>query len=606
MQDSATAPRIFPHLEPAAAPGEAVTPNNREELYQRAISGAGAVPYSYDLIHRTYEFMGAGIEDLLGYRPEEITPELWRRIKQESIMLGEAAELPPEEASRRIKAGELKHWRCDMRVLTRSGKSRWISDTSVHTLDRQGRPISSVGILQDITERKQAELSAVAFSKLGQELFSANTLEAAALIIAKVADQLFGWDAFVLYLYAPETDEIYPIFQCDTIDGQRTHCTPKGRAKPTKSTRRVLEHGAELILRQAPLAMDPDSSPYGDTSRPSASIMRVPLRQKGKTTGILATQSYSFQVYSKNDLNFLQTLADYCSGAFERIWADETLRSLHKQLLETSRQAGMAEVATSVLHNVGNVLNSINISTSLMAERIHHSGVVNLGKAVALMQAHKADLGGFLTSDPKGRELPAYLGLLSEHLVQEHGQILQEIASLTRNVEHIKQIVAMQQNHAHVSGVPEQLSVAELVEDALRLNEAAMERHQIQVIREYPAALTATVDKHKVLQILVNLIRNAKYAVDEGDPPQRQITLRVGATKEDHVQISITDNGVGIAEENLVRIFRHGFTTRKTGHGFGLHSGALAAKELGGSLTVHSDGPGKGATFILDFPRRPP
>jgi PAS domain S-box-containing protein len=614
MQDSVAASRMPPPTDHPEAPGDEVpngpplaeaAPRKREELYQRAISAAGAVPYAYDFTRRTYEFMGAGIEDLIGYKPEEVTPDLWSRIKQESIMMGETAGLSAEEAARRIKAGQLKHWRCDMRVLTRSGKSRWISDVSVQNLDPEGRPISSVGILQDITERKQAELSAVAFSKLGQELFSATTLEAAARIIAKVADELFGWDAFSLYLYTPDTDEIYPIFQCDTIDGQRTLCTPKHRDKPSQTTRRVLQNGAELILKEGPLSMDPGSIPFGDRTRPSASIMRVPLRQKAKTTGILAIQSYSFQAYTKNDLNFLQTVADYCCGAFERIWAEETLRSLNKQLLETSRQAGMAEVATSVLHNVGNVLNSINTSSALLSDKIHRSGLDNLGKAVALMQAHKADLGDYLTQDPKGRELPGFLALLSEHLTEEHDEIIQEVASLNRNVEHIKQIVAMQQNYAHVSGVSELLNVAELVDDALRLNEAAMERHQIQVVRDCPPTLTATVDKHKVLQILVNLIRNAKYALDEGSPAHKQMTLRVGATKEDHVQISVIDNGVGIPAENLVRIFRHGFTTRKAGHGFGLHSGALAAKELGGSLTVQSDGPGKGATFTLVFPRHP-
>ena len=72
------------------------------------------------------------------------------------------------------------------------------------------------------------------------------------------------------------------------------------------------------------------------------------------------------------------------------------------------------------------------------------------------------------------------------------------------------------------------------------------------------------------------------------------------------MKISYIDNGIGIPADNLTRIFGHGFTTRKEGHGFGLHSGALAAKELGGALTVESDGPGKGATFTLEFPIQRP
>ena len=579
-----------------------MAPQKIENLYRRAISGAGAVPYLYDFNAKTYEFMGAGIEDLIGYKPGEVSPELWMRILQESVMLGETAGLSKDEAARRIKAGEIKQWRCDMRVLTRAGKSRWIADASVQDVDEEGRPIASVGILQDITERKQAEISAVVFSKLGQELFSATTLEAAARIIARVADGLFGWDACSLYLYSAETDEIHPVFESDTIDGQRKDITPRGKEKPSKTSRQVLEKGAQLTLKDG---MDPNSKPYGDKNRPSASIMRVPLRVKAKPTGVVAIHSYTPQAYSAKDLNVLQTLADYCSGAFERIWAEESLRTLQKQLMDTSRQAGMAEVATSVLHNVGNVLNSVNISSSLIAEKVRKSRVVNLGKAVALMQEHKNDLAAFLGEDPRGRELPGYLASLSSHLAEEQGSILQEVASLTRDIEHIKDIVAMQQNYARISGVTETLNVSDLVEDALRLNEGAMERHKVTVVRDYKGAVPVTVDKHKVLQILVNLIRNAKYALDDGAPAEKLMTVQVAASGEDRVRISVMDNGVGIPQENLVQIFGHGFTTRRDGHGFGLHSGANTARELGGSLTAESAGPGKGATFTLEFPRQP-
>ncbi len=576
-------------------------PEKMERLYQDAISGAGAVPYSYDFVSKSYVFMGAGIEELIGYKPEEVTPALWTEIVKESVMLGQTAGMSKDEAGRRAREGEVSHWRCDMRVITKTGISRWISDASVQNVNAEGRPIGSVGILQDITERKQAELSAVAFSRLGQELFSASTLEGSAQIIARVADDLFRWDACNLYLYVAEADEIFPIYEADIIDGHRKIITPKARQKPSANTRRILDHGAELLLKQG---MDPTSTPYGDKQRPSASIMRVPLRVKGKPTGILAIHSYTQNAYTQKDLNILQTLADYCSGAFERIWAEENVRTLHRQLVETSRMAGMAEVGTSVLHNVGNVLNSVNISTSLISEKIRKSKVPNLGKAIALMQEHQKNLPAFLTGDARGRELPAYLASLSTRLTEEQEQILQEVNLLASYIDHIKEIVAMQQNYARVSGLTESLDAIDLVEDALRLNEGAIARHQVKVIREYKGPVPVTVDKHKVLQILVNLIRNAKYALDDGNPPEKLMTVRI--TADDlRVRISIIDNGVGIPAENLVKIFGHGFTTRKQGHGFGLHSGALTAKELGGSLTVKSEGWGKGAAFTLEFPRQP-
>jgi signal transduction histidine kinase len=112
------------------------------------------------------------------------------------------------------------------------------------------------------------------------------------------------------------------------------------------------------------------------------------------------------------------------------------------------------------------------------------------------------------------------------------------------------------------------------------------------------------VEKSKVLQILINLVRNAQHACDASNRDERRVTLRLLAAA-DRIQVSVSDNGVGIAKENLTRIFNHGFTTKKDGHGFGLHSGALAAQEMGGSLNVASAGVGQGATFTLEFPIQP-
>ena len=159
----------------------------------------------------------------------------------------------------------------------------------------------------------------------------------------------------------------------------------------------------------------------------------------------------------------------------------------------------------------------------------------------------------------------------------------------------------MQQDYARVSGVIETLRIQDLVEDSLRLNSGALDRHAIKVVREYSELKPVLVDKHKVMQILVNLIRNAKHSFDDSGRIDKQITMRITHANE-RMQISIIDNGVGIPAENLIRIFNHGFTTKKDGHGFGLHSGALTAKELGGTLTAFSEGTGQGSKFTLELP----
>jgi len=162
----------------------------------------------------------------------------------------------------------------------------------------------------------------------------------------------------------------------------------------------------------------------------------------------------------------------------------------------------------------------------------------------------------------------------------------------------------MQQNYARASGVTEIVQPVEMVEDALRMNAEGLAQHQVRLVREFEAAPEITVEKHKVLQILVNLVRNAQHACDESGRNDKCLTLRV--TSEDHrICIIVSDNGVGIAPENLTRIFSHGFTTKKDGHGFGLHSAVLSAREMGGDLRVESGGPGCGATFTLELPHRP-
>ena len=278
---------------------------------------------------------------------------------------------------------------------------------------------------------------------------------------------------------------------------------------------------------------------------------------------------------------------------------------VQKALMDASRQAGMAEVATNVLHNVGNVLNSVNVSASLAIERLKTSKGARLAEVAAMVEQNKADLARFFGEDPRGQKLPQYLNALADHLQAERDMLLKELADLRANLDHIKEAVTMQQAYAKRCGVLETVPVVDLVEDALRMNSGALTRHHVALRKDYQQKPEITVDKHKVLQILVNLIRNAKYACDESGHTDKQVTVRIDAVPEG-ARISVIDNGVGIAPETMSRLFGHGFTTRKSGHGFGLHSAALAASELGGKLTASSEGVGKGATFQLTLPLNAP
>lgn len=291
----------------------------------------------------------------------------------------------------------------------------------------------------------------------------------------------------------------------------------------------------------------------------------------------------------------------------ERKRIELKMERTHQQLLTTSRLAGMAEVATYVLHNVGNVLNSVNLLGAAIASDLHDSQVGAVRKLADLLASKGRDLGRFVAEDPRGQKVPSYLKHLGAHLAQEQSDLHRKVESLTENIQHIKEIVATQHAYAKLSGVLETATLEDIVEDALRMQGEILAHHNITLLRDYAIAPPLLVDRHKVLQILFNLLQNAKHACDQSDAAQKQtvekqITVRIRTRDDHYVSVCVLDNGMGIAPENLTRIFAQGFSTRKDGHGLGLHSSVLMAQDMGGTLKAYSDGPGRGASFTLELP----
>jgi PAS domain S-box-containing protein len=453
------------------------------------------------------------------------------------------------------------------RELTKDGRETWALTSKMPLRNKEGEIVGTFGISKDITQRQQAEAALARERHLLEALLenSADCIyfkdrESRILRCSKSQSQRFGNGTTDIIgktdfdLFAHE--HARPAFE-DEQEIMRTGCTMIGKVE-----REITRDGRESWALSS----------------------KMPLRNKeGEIIGTFGISK---------DITAIKQ-------------AEAELERTHKELVQASRLAGMAEVATSVLHNVGNVLNSINVSATLVDDRIRKSRVADVRRLAQLIEEHAEDLAAFLTKDPKGRMVPGFLGQLAEKLDSEHAAVLEELSALRSNVEHVKEIISMQQSYARVAGVFENIQLADLLEDTLRMNAGAFARHDVKVVRDYSVLPPVWTDKHKVLQILVNLVRNAKYACDDSSRSDKQVTL-CATTGEGRVRIAVIDNGVGIPPENLTRIFNHGFTTRKDGHGFGLHSGALAAKELGGSLTVHSDGPGLGAVFTLELPCQPP
>jgi PAS domain S-box-containing protein len=489
---------------------------------------------------------------------------------EESLGDGWQKALHPDDAAEMLearKAAARRGWGFshEFRFRRPTGEERWVRACSVVVRSETGQTSGYVGTTEDITERRRSE-----------ELLR---LQEAALRSAANVVVITGRDGNIVWTN-PAFTKITG-YTAEEVLGQNPRILKRKEAHTPYPANyfhdlwKTIAGGAVWHGEFQNVRKD------GSALIEEAIITPVP-NKKGDITHFVAV---------KQDIT-------------ERKRAEEELAKAQKDLLESTRLAGMAEVATGVLHNVGNVLNSVNVGANCVAEGLRKSRVTSLAKVVALLRQQEADLGGFFASDPRGKQLPAFLEQLTSHLTREQTNAITELGEVQKHIEHIKDIVAMQQNFAKVGGVKESVLPTNLVEDALQMNISSIERHDVRVIKDYQEVPLVMVDKHKALQILVNLIRNAKQACDEANRDEKLLTLRI-MSAGDRVHITVADNGVGIPAENLTRVFNHGFTTKKDGHGFGLHSGALAAKEMGGSLHVRSDGTGCGAIFTLELPTPP-
>jgi PAS domain S-box-containing protein len=440
----------------------------------------------------------------------------------------------------------------EYRIARPDGTIRWVHARGFQVRDAAGKLVRLAGIVSDITERKQADLAQARFAAIMEmttDFVCVADPHGGVLYINRAGRRMMGFD------------------EHEDVTGTSIADYHADQSVPVAAREGVWSGESMFVSRegrQFPLA-------------------QVVLAHKGPDGKV------DFVATTGQDLT-------------ERKKADAALEEANRLVRDGFRQAGMAEVATSVLHNVGNVLNSVNVSCSVISDQVRKLHIGSVAKIAELLGEHADDLAPFLTTHPIGQKLPGFFGKLAHRLSAEQTEILRELLSLDQNIEHIKDVIDVQQSYARdIGGLHETLPFEGLVEDALRINGGALVRHRIEVIRDYGEVPPVPMEKHKVIQILVNLIRNAKHALNDGGREQKRLAIGV-ARHNGGVAVTVTDNGVGIAPENISRIFAHGFTTKKDGHGFGLHSGALAAREMGGSLVAHSDGPGCGATFTLLLP----
>ena len=331
--------------------------------------------------------------------------------------------------------------------------------------------------------------------------------------------------------------------------------------------------------------------------------LRIELSERMRAEAALrkAHEELETRVFDRT-AELIATNSELQKEIAQREQAQERLAEMNAHIAVVSRKAGMAEVANSVLHNVGNVLNNVNVSVSMVTERLRDTPIKDLPKVVELLTANASNLGVYLTTDPKGQQVSGFLEMLAEHWTTEHNELVDEVKRLQGSVQHIKDIVTRQQSLSGISGVLEEVYLPKLINHALAIHEDALRRSRVTVRCEFEKMQPALCDRAKLTQILVNLIANAEESLAQTEATERHLILHTKTNGNGNVEIHVTDDGCGIAPEVRERLFTHGFTTKKTGHGFGLHASALAAQEMGGTLHAHYDDANPGATFIVELP----
>ncbi|HEY3731143.1 MAG TPA: PAS domain-containing protein [Steroidobacteraceae bacterium] len=498
-----------------------------------------------------------------GFAQQETTPEAIAAAGK--AMLDQI--LPQDGNTTRIKTEEALTQRRP--ILSSRARSR-DADGSLHHIlmyqrlfyDEQGQPARSLGAMLDVTEsyQRQAELEALSI-RFGIATRAAN---AGVWEFNCRTDEVWWNDTmYLIYRLSPET------------------------FRPTLHNVIEMIHRDDLPLAQSAWAQAMEQSGQ----------LRVQFRVVRADGTVVHLEQVAAVVNDTESGN--RRLVGITLNITERVEAEQRERMLQKQLREASHQSGMAEVATGVLHNVGNVLNSLGIAHSTAQTRLKNYQIERVSDVAGMLEEKLGDLPTFLTQDDRGKRLPKYLSALGAKLKGESAAVQREFDAISGHIQYLRQIVQAQQSFARIGGAQDEVDVRELLETALTLKSSELKG--IEVVRDFGDLPTIHTDRYKLLQVIVNFVANACDAITANKNGPARLFIRVH-TADGQLEIAVEDSGIGIQPELLSRVWEFGFTTKAHGHGFGLHSAALAAQQLGGSVDVQSQGAGTGARFSVTIP----
>ncbi len=458
-------------------------------------------------------------------------------------------------------------------------------------------------------ERKRAEeqlrlreLLITSLHKISNAIHTTTNLKQLYVSIHDALKDIIDVRNFSIALYNEEKDILAFQYTADQVDGSILNPILNA-SKSSSVTYEVIKQGKALLLDDrglVELAKERGGNVWGILSK---SWLGVPLKgKKNNILGAMITQNYDeYNCYKKRDIDLLTSVSEQIAFAIEYKRSETELVAAQKLLVEKAHQAGMADIATGTLHNVGNLLNSVQTSSFVISDTLNSSSFKNFLNANKVLKQHLDNIESFISNDPKGRKLLEYYPILEESFVEERRIINDHLERLNKKIKNISDVIASQQSYAKSSFLCEDYPLWEIAEEALVMMDGLLESNSIIVKKQYQKTPNIKLQKTKLIHILINILKNANDSLMEVDNGDKVIKLSINANKS-KVFLKVCDNGVGIPKNRQKKIFSHGFTTKLKGYGFGLHSCANYMTDMRGNMRVESDGVGAGATFILEFP----
>ena len=335
------------------------------------------------------------------------------------------------------------------------------------------------------------------------------------------------------------------------------------------------------------------------------SVIHIGLGFSEKETLLICCDSRS-NFFNHSHADLIKRYSTLITQALINRSSQEKITALNANLMNMAHQEGMAEVAVSVIHNIGNVLNSVGVSVGIIKKEMSNSIYQKIGLIMGMLEKHQSNLIEYFQNDEQGKLIPGYLMILFAEIQRNKVILDTEVQDLQQHYYIIKDILNAEDEITGPKSISTPVLLAEVMDSSIQtvMTADSMLTKQITLNKDYRYTASIMTNKTNLMQIFVNLLKNAKESVMElKENMPRKINISIARKKNlEEVELRIMDNGIGILPEHLPKIFTFGFTTKQRGHGFGLHNCALIAKQLGGTLEVKSNGYCKGATFILTLP----